>query len=1319
MNIQKNHLNLQNIAFKGHKKTIDKTGYDVHKFYYVYDPKKYDCELELYNINKDKKGNMSISGDKIAYPMKDGSVTIDMDEVSEITSDIGFAYRFKLTDKTSKNKEVSYAFDNGTVIGIFDNIKNSDNKFNVILNNRATINKNGPMQLIMPDIYYPGVEGINGNAVLNQSLRGIALSSVRTHANKLGGNFMGIIKRLNELEKEGVKRIVGTPYTKDTISSHLYWTENGYQIAPTLGTEKDFKKLQVELFKHGMNWIADAALVNEGFGGIHMSELLRKGNDSISKDMFRADSRISLGILPDKCDYTRMKIINAPFLIDKDGKYHAKNPSYTSLKPTYVQFYDSRLASEKQINSESPIDTTTYDNKNTDNIYDITKHDDAVYPFPLEVSPEQLKRNAKIISEQKGKIDLADIDTIKQLNEYTNFNVVNKSAAGGLEVWDGNVDIAKLNFYRCDKDDSRFIDLPDYQREQAIQDFNRGTLAVREYALNAGKYWTQLTSDTLLQYVSEMLGKVDDDPQTILNEIKDLENKNILPKDPENKIDEEVIKNVLDDNYNLHRLDDADMRADINPEDFGNDYNVNDYILRKSMEVPLETLPIATNLLGIITSPYIAKKPNIENELGVSRYDLYKAGNPNLPQKYKEVYQQAEEFYTEQVVPFIDEIIQNIPDISDDKMVSEYGKYVISEIVPDLTKYLFVKALDPNADIRISKDGKFDFSNVDESKITIQSLGIPFNGMSMEEEAQIVINSLRNGVSKINESDKEELIKSVKTRFKNRSLEGFKLAEMIIDRTESGLGWRIDAAKDIASIDSVRSDADSMTKAWKNVTDFWGKYNQAVLDINRHAYTTAEITDLADLFRNEDKGTYTSDADAERKFIEETGITAVANYNYFFSLLPSLFSKNSFETGDSNWEVNEGKNFEIREKLDTGWSGTNPGFLFQSPDDGVVNSYTFIGNHDKPRVLHCLGLDMGLFNSDFTNEEHKKAAASCLDMNEEEIDFDRLSNKAVAMATRLNSAFEETVKDSKELSEIKKAIKDLTLGEFKGRKFDAEAFGTRPFEVAIKSVLDEVEYNKGKISNRDNVEAETIKSILEPAFRKFYAMYKLLMVLPGSPTDFAGDRVGSTGYESKAKNYHQQNRNVINWEWLEDDNYKFIKEFYNNMNQIANIRGKDELSALNDGSTVTLPILQEDEKSFNEKVQAFLRYNDKGSIVLVITDNHNSNTPIEKEMNTSSLVLSPVQNGSIANRIILSADQFNAKQGLKHGLTEGTILKNERSDDSYVYKIEKMKIQDKDTKQEKEYYYLKKEDQNGNEVPLEITPEDCNTLILYKPLSAK
>ena len=59
-------------------------------------------------------------------------------------------------------------------------------------------------------------------------------------------------------------------------------------------------------------------------------------------------------------------------------------------------------------------------------------------------------------------------------------------------------------------------------------------------------------------------------------------------------------------------------------------------------------------------------------------------------------------------------------------------------------------------------------------------------------------------------------------------------------------------------------------------------------------------------------------------------------------------------------------------------------------------------------------------------------------------------------------------------------------------------------------------------------------------------MYKMLVTLPGSPTDFAGDRIGVSGYESKAKNYHQQNRNVIPWEYLKPENekkYKFIQNF--------------------------------------------------------------------------------------------------------------------------------------------------------------------------------
>lgn len=1348
MNIPRNSINAHNkaVSFSGHSKELDKTGYEVQKFYYLYDPEKYTCDVELYNLIKDDKGNLNVSSPnspQAVVPMDGMSVSADMYDYPEIDSGLGFAYRFKLTDKATK--ETSYAFDNGTVIGILDAKKG--NEYNVILNNRAIINKNGPMELIMPDEFYPGIENVDGKPQLNESLRAKALAAVRTHANKLGGNFYGIMARLPQLEKENIKRIVGTPFTKDRISSHKYWTENAYQVSPEFGTIEDFKKLQTELFKHDINWVADAALVNEGFGGIHLSDMIRKGSESFSKNMFRAEERPQFGVLPDVCDNTRMKIINAPFLIGEDGSYNKQNPDFNPAKPTYIQFYDEKLASEEQKKSDSPDRMTTYDNKNTDNVFDITKHDDAVYPFPFEVSPVELERNVKSVLESKGKIDLSDVDTMKLLTDFTTFQIVNKSAAGGLEVWDGNVDIAKLNFYRCDKDDARFSKLPEAERQEAIADFDRGALAVREYAVNSGKYWTRVTADTILDYSSKTFGGKCKTADDYLKAIQKAVKAGELPKSTLKVVDAEVIENVLNDDYNLRTLNDADMRADFNPEGFGNDYKISDYILRKSMDCPFETLPFATNLLGVMSSPYIQKKANTEEELGVSRYDISKAGNPNLPEKYAYVYEQAENVYKEQVVPFISSVLSNVSGISEDGMVSDYGKYVISDVADDLTKYLFTKALNPKADIRISNDGTFDFSHVDESEITIQSLGIPYSGKSAEEEAQIVVDLLRKGINNISDADKSDLTAKITERFKNRTLNDFRVSEMIIDRTEAGLGWRIDASKDIAAIDSVRSDADSMTQAWKNVTDFWKLYNQSALEINKHAYTTAEITDLFGLLQNEAKTVFTSDADAERKFLEETGITSIANYNYFFSLLPDLYANKSFETGSESWMSSQGKNFELRNKLDTGWSGTNPGFLFNSPEDGVTNSYTFIGNHDKPRVLHGLALDMGLYHfsfarsskevkelqqlvadlsskSDLTDDERNKkakaekvlnnykAASICLGKSIDQID-DKVSGPAVAMGSRLRSAFYDVLGDSDTLKDVNKAIADLASGTFKGKTFDAGAFGTRNLETAIRVVLDQVEFNGGKVPNRQKLEAQTLEKILTPAFDRFYSMYKLLMVLPGSPTDFAGDKLGATGGETKAKNYHQQNRNVIPWEWLDDDNYKFAGEFYNNMTKIGQLREKSELSALNDGATVTLPIAIPDKQKdgtvnvkTSETMQAILRYNDKGSAIIALTDLSGANTPFTERMKRGENKTSTEAN--LFNRIVLCPEQATEKQGLKHGMAPGTKFKNERSGDNSIYKIATM------TKDGKEYYYLRREDAQGRELPIKIKPEDLNTLVLYK-----
>ena len=136
----------------------------------------------------------------------------------------------------------------------------------------------------------------------------------------------------------------------------------------------------------------------------------------------------------------------------------------------------------------------------------------------------------------------------------------------------------------------------------------------------------------------------------------------------------------------------------------------------------------------------------------------------------------------------------------------------------------------------------------------MQSLGVSFDTMTAKEEAEVVVNALQIGIENITPDKLAGVKEAVENRFANRSLDDFRIAEMILDRTESGLGWRIDAAKDIASIDGVRSKVDSFDETWDNVIDFWKLFNQSILKINPHAYTTAEITDVPDLFNCEEEG---------------------------------------------------------------------------------------------------------------------------------------------------------------------------------------------------------------------------------------------------------------------------------------------------------------------------------------------------------------------------------------------------------------------------------------------------------------------------------
>ena len=166
------------------------------------------------------------------------------------------------------------------------------------------------------------------------------------------------------------------------------------------------------------------------------------------------------------------------------------------------------------------------------------------------------------------------------------------------------------------------------------------------------------------------------------------------------------------------------------------------------------------------------------------------------------------------------------------------------------------------------------------------------------------------------------------------------------------------------------------------------------------------------------------------------------------------------------------------------------------------------------------------------------------------------------------------------------------------------------------------------------------------------------------------------------------------------------------MNEIAKLRSKEELSALNDGDTVTIPIVKDpNEKSedtyFTQYWQAMLRYNDKGSVVLAIHHTSGAQAKNTKMMSRQHEPMSSDKSNKYY-KIILNLDEANSKQGLKHGLEVGTKFKNERPEDDSTYEIAKMNLDKKD------YYYLKRTNKDGNEIAISMKPEDLNTLILYK-----
>lgn len=1338
VNLEKNHAP-QSIAFKGYKPVKSDLGHNEFEFNYTFDDKQYDCYLELCAVEKDENGNYfnkralkNLDTGKTSQKMICGPNRINLAESYNLNTDTPFAYHYRLTPKNNENHTLFYDTDAGDIM---DLRKPGEDYavYNLIVPQRSRGTKGGSAMLAVPDCYNAMYAYDKDGKIVPNVKYADAVTRTKHFSNKVGGSLAGITYDVKAGNLDQYSKIFLTPFaTDDSLTPHSYWNKNCLQIAQSLGNIDNFAELQKELFVRDKNLVSDAALVNEGLEGIHLGHVLRWGKQSYAYNWFRMDldqGPLGFGVLSKNKKFISHKVVNSPWIFSQDSSGQVswkkakvwngkgeQGEKYNPKAPTYVQIFDTELTSGSEMSNNTPR-IKTYSKSDTGNPYTKVTHDDTVICYSHEINPEVYLDNIKRFNDlNKTKPDgqyipIGSVEAARVLTKLGNANYEGKFE-GNKEDWDANVDVAKLN-YSTSNYNSQFmksnIEMDD---REAYKNLNyENNYMVQDYAITSGQYWTKKTNQILNLYAAQALKNVSsNDVQSVMNLIHEKVKNRELPVSA-GEISSDVIKNVLNGHYKLKGSNIQESFEDIT--------------IKNMMDMPLDSVEFGDNIAAVFASPYLTKRATHAEEIGKSRFDLARESNPHLKEEYKYAYNKMDALYRNEMNKFAQDILirleKKLP--SDQKLSSEtnatkYGKYVLPMIAPEIAKFALVKGLFPESEVKVKENGgiAYDYDKLKET--SLQALDI--YPTSPEDEALSIISRLRGrdikhkGIPSISEQDRNTLVEALYKMIEGTNFTGFKLAEMIVDRTQGGLDWRIDAAKDIADKESLLNNQTTFETSWRQVIDFWKNFAEKVYAENPNSYIVAEVTDEKTLHSKGDGGNskqFSNTNDIVKKFLRETGITSLANYSFFFTDIPGIFSK-SYEKYEDRGIFQGTKVYELLKK-----NGAD--FLHSGPLDSLLYSYNFVDNHDKPRALHMMALDSKMFyanlnvNTKDKNLHEKEYLYSLKEkayrvlnnkffgpVNSEEIhnyNFMRKSTKAIAMGDALNTAFGKALNklvENKRIDDnhrkylyeaIAASISDLANGQYLGKAFQAEAFGTRPFDITIETVLNQAKEKHGlKIDKglENTLKKTAFYTAVDPAISKLLGIMKFMAALPGIPTMFAGDDIGSTGYEELTRNIYLQNRSVIHHEWLEnfdrnglsdkqaeeqDYTMGFIKDHKVDFDHIMSLRKRPELHALNDGAPVLLQLqgakLRQGDKVSELKLPAILRHSTDGVMAVSLFNTSGVTHDYDKYNDPASY---PLELGGI------NLDYIGGEEvGLKAGLPAGTEFVNAANgNEKFVVKCE-------------------------------------------------
>lgn len=1099
---------INNMSFKGFQPSIGNEGELTYKFTYPHD-KNQDVKIELYKAN-------AKTSDK---PLK----TINLNETSEVN--------FDEIPELSKNDAVKYRIyvDGQHVVdtGYYTDSRDGKNGFNIINRNGTSPFVQGQSILTMIDSHRPGAKYADFNSEKTGSIeydinkQKASENVIRTFSNKGGGSLAGIEYDLDKLQKMGIKKIFMTPvWGGDNLSSHRYWNKNDMQIADEIGNINTYKTFIRGLFSHGMQYVDDFAVTSFGLESWLSQYVLKWANyKPFEQYMLKINcldnSPITLGVVPDDIKNLRHRVVNPTVIYNPKTNTIEKNPDYDSNKETYFQIYDATQVTEEQLNKKNELIEHYYPSESEKNMT-VEASCNNVLNYSFEIQPKEyenrLKAFAEINKNSSKPIELNSPEGTLFIGQFTHFKI-GKDAEGAV-FWDANKDLFKRNYYISGYDEKLLNAIPNATERNKIRELmKRANYSTQDMAIQAGIYRTQVVADEQLLYLAQTLKGA--------NRKEDID-KLIGVSLPNNaQLNDEEIENIKDGWYNL-----APKLVE----------NKDDITTKALMKLPLGALEVGENTSGVLSTPFFSKLAVSEESIGLSRYDFYKQG-AGLYSPYHKVYHSVDGLYENQIREFADNVIKKVNESSKEKLLdenqkyTEYGEYVIDIIGQDIAKYALLKAIaGDKLQTKVMSDdvlkGEIAYNYPELRKATtLKALGI--NASSPEEEANALFEIISNGLDNLTNADINYVADAISKKIEGTNTTDFRLGEAIRNKLGLGLDFRLDASKDIADMDAVRSGSLTFDRAWDNAIDFWKKFVKEIKKINPNAYIVAEITDVADLMKaqygkeadvwNTDLskvgGKYKNVSDAIKRFYDETGITSEAGYSYTFTDLMRVFSADA-ESGT------------IIEKPLKKFADDNlNALLTQNNLDVIRNLWTFADNHDKPSMIHSMALDMELFNitnfdadfkgkrEDFEKDKYeiKKRNARIANLQEltnsdkfEDLPLEAMMNidnkayfrtansRSTAMSQVMRRAVIELEKQNTNIDtkSLKSAISDLTAGIYLSNEegFKAQTIKLpelQTIEGALNSIIaksgitlseEEKKAVSAKAKERSRVEKYTIQA---------------------------------------------------------------------------------------------------------------------------------------------------------------------------------------------------------------------------------------------------